>query len=285
MAALVRIPAYSNRVFNSDEAYVATQAEALIHGEQLYVDTVDRKPPVAAYLYAAVFEVTGSDDLGPVRALATFAVGITALLVAAEASRRFAWRQAGLAAGLLYLAAATAFRPLDAQAANFEVFAAPFATGAVLLAIRRRVVAGGVLTAWRRSHCKPGAIVLVPVGWLAWRARQSSGMAFLAAAFAAPVLAAALLFGWHPFVRWVFTSNGGYLDGSGGPGNVLRLGLSQSAWFASGALPARAAPTVRLAAGIGATTSSSGSGWRLGRSLSSRASGSSVTTTCRCSHP
>jgi len=73
VAFAVHVPMLSGRVWNSDEAYAATQAQALNRGGRLYVDTVDRKPPVVPYLYAATFAVTGSDDLVPVRILAILA--------------------------------------------------------------------------------------------------------------------------------------------------------------------------------------------------------------------
>ncbi len=234
VATMLRIPAFANRVFNSDEAYLATQAQSLIHGERLYLDTVDRKPPVVPYLYAAVFEITGSDDLGPVRVLATLATALTALLLAVEARRRFGWRHAGLITGLLYLMAATAFRPLDAQAANFEVFMLPVTTGAMLFGIRGKPAAAGATLALATLTLQSAAIVLVPLAWLAWCARRGRGLVTLAIAYALPVLVAALIFGWHDFFRWVFTSNRAYLDSQGVLGYALRLGLSQTGWFLLG---------------------------------------------------
>ena len=154
LIAVLRIPTFSNRVFNSDEAYLATQAQVLVDGGHLYVDTVDRKPPVVPYLYAMSFALTGSDDLGPVRVLAVLAHALTALLLAAEARRRFIWRGAALAAGLLYLLSATAFFPADAQAANFEVFMLPVMTGAVLLGIRGRLAAVVSHSDSRRSRSR-----------------------------------------------------------------------------------------------------------------------------------
>ena len=99
IAVVLHLPGFSDQVFNSDEAYLATQAQVLNDGGRLYVDTVDRKPPVVPYLYAAVFRVTGSDDLGPVRFVAVLAQVATALLLAYEARRRFGWRYAPLVAG------------------------------------------------------------------------------------------------------------------------------------------------------------------------------------------
>ena len=48
VAFAVHAPSLSNRVFNSDEAYLATQAQVLNRGGRLYVDTVDRKPPASS---------------------------------------------------------------------------------------------------------------------------------------------------------------------------------------------------------------------------------------------
>ena len=117
----VHAPMLTNRAWNSDEAYAATQAQVLNHGGRLYVDTVDRKPPVLPYLYAATFWVTGSDDLVPVRVLTILADVVTALLLAAEARRRWSRDRAGLIAGLLFLGGSAAFYATDVQTANFEV--------------------------------------------------------------------------------------------------------------------------------------------------------------------
>ena len=133
---MLRIPTFSEKVFNSDEAYLATQAEVLTAGGRLYVDTTDRKPPVVPALYAAVFSVTGTHDLAPVRVLAVLAQSATALLLAAEARRRFGDRRAAWLAALFYVLAASSFFPQDALAANFEVFMLPLMTAAFVLADR-----------------------------------------------------------------------------------------------------------------------------------------------------
>ncbi len=234
LGAILRIPTFSDHVFNTDEAYLATQAQVLVDGGRLYVDTVDRKPPAVPYVYAAVFWLTGSDHLGPVRALAVVAHALTALLLAAEARRRFRWPGAPLAAGLLFLLAATAFFPADAQAANFEVFMLPIMTGAVLLGIRYRPAAAGATLGLATLTKQTAAFALIPLVLLAWRARRRRGLAVLAAAFLAPILAAALAFGPRDFFFWVFTGNGGYLDPQGVLGYALSLGARQTGWFLFG---------------------------------------------------
>ncbi len=228
------IPALNNRVYNSDEAYLATQAKMLNDGARLYEDTVDRKPPVVPYLYAGVFRLTGSDDIRPVRVLMILTNALTALLLAVEAERRFRNRRGGVLAGLLFLGSVVAFQTKDAQVANFEVFMVPTMVAAVLLAWRDRPFASGVAIAVSTLTKQTAAITLIPLVWIVWRqrgTRRASGLALLAAGFAAPVVIVALAFGVQPFVHWVFTSNETYLGVSGVLGFVMGIALRETAGF------------------------------------------------------
>jgi 4-amino-4-deoxy-L-arabinose transferase-like glycosyltransferase len=234
LALALRLPGLSDRVFNSDEAYLATQAQVLNHGGRLYVDTVDRKPPVVPYLYAAVFRVTGSDDLTTVRLLAVLAEAATAFLLALEARRRFAWRHAALAAGVGFLLAASAFPPADAQAANFEVFMLPLMTAAFILAARERPIGAGASLAVATLTKQTAALALLPLAYLAWRTRRGRGLALLGVAFAVPIIVTAVAFGPRDFVHWVFTGNGGYVDVSGAVGYVFSNGVARTGWFLFG---------------------------------------------------
>jgi 4-amino-4-deoxy-L-arabinose transferase-like glycosyltransferase len=234
LTLVLRLPGFSDRVFNSDEAYLATQAQVLNHGGALYVDSVDRKPPVVPYLYAAVFRVTGSDGLASVRFLAVLAQAATALLLAVEARRRFTWKQAPLVAGVGYLLATVAFAPADAQAANFEIFMLPLMTAAFLLAVRDRPGPAGVALAVATLTKQTAALAVLPLAVLAWRTRRGRGLAVLGAAFVVPIIVAAILFGPHDFVRWVFTANAGYADVSGAIGYAFSNGVARTAWFLLG---------------------------------------------------
>jgi hypothetical protein len=238
LAAVLRIPTFSNHVFNADEAYLATEAQIINGGGHLYTDAVDRKPPIVPYVYAATFEMTGSDDLAAVRVLAVLAHALTALLLAAEARRRFAHRSAGrytdLTVGVLYLLAATAFRPQDAQAASFEVFMLPLMTAAMVLGARRRPAASGATLALATLTKQTAATTLLPLAFLAWKFRRARGLAALTVAFGVPILLAAVIFGFHDFFFWVFTGSGGYLDASGVLGYAAGLGARNTAWFAFG---------------------------------------------------
>ena len=130
LVALLRLPAFFVDVFNSDETFLATQAQVIRNGGSLYEDATDRKPPLVPYLYAATFATVGSTALWSVRVVAMLAVALTALLLAAEARRRWGERAAWFAA-LLFVAASVAFAPQDGQAANFEVFMLPAMTACV----------------------------------------------------------------------------------------------------------------------------------------------------------
>jgi Dolichyl-phosphate-mannose-protein mannosyltransferase len=237
VAFAVHVPMLSARAWNSDEAYAATQAQALNRGGRLYVDTVDRKPPVVPYLYAATFRLTGSDDLVPVRILAILADVVTALLLAAEARRRFNRDRAGLIAGLLFLGASAAFYATDFQAANFETFMLPTMVAGFVLAARRRPLGSGVAIGVSTLTKQTGAATLLPAVWLIWqsaRTRRGRGVGLLAIGFLAPIALAAALFGAHEFFRWVFTGDTGYLDTGGAVGYSVHLGLRQTLWFVLG---------------------------------------------------
>jgi hypothetical protein len=231
---LVHLPALVQHhdPFNSDEAYLATQAQVVDHGGALYYDTVDRKPPLVPLVYAAVFEITGTDTLLWVRLAAILAEVVAAYLLAVEARRRFGEDRAAPIAGLLLVASTGAFFAKDFQTANFEAFMLPAAVAAVLLANRSRYAESGVAAAVATLCQQTGATVLLPLAWLAWRARpRARALVMLAAGFVVPILATALVFGWSAFTHWVFTSNTGYLDASGVWGYVIRLGLRQTWYF------------------------------------------------------
>ncbi len=237
VAFAVHAPSLTNRSFNSDEAYAATQAQVLNRGGRLYVDAVDRKPPVVPYLYAATFRVTGSDDLLPVRILAVLADVATALLLAAEARRRFRHDRAGMIAGLLFLAGSAAFYATDFQTANFEVFMLPLMVAGFVLAARSRPLASGAAIGLATLTKQTAATTLLPAAWLLWRHtragrdRPAGRLARLGVGFVAPIAVAAFVFGVHDFLTWVFTGNGDYLDIAGTLGFTVHHGLIQTLWF------------------------------------------------------
>jgi 4-amino-4-deoxy-L-arabinose transferase-like glycosyltransferase len=205
----LRLPAFFVDVFNSDETFLATQAQVINEGGRLYEDATDRKPPLVPYLYAATFSVLGTTALWSVRVVATLAVALTALLLALEARRRYGERAAWLA-GLLFVLASVSFAPQDGQAANFEVFMLPAMTAAILLSARGRGRSAGVAVAVATMAKQTGAATLLPVLYLLWRARGKRGVADAAIGFSVPVAIVALLVGPGELLFWTLLGNGSY---------------------------------------------------------------------------
>lgn len=230
VAVLLHAPGFTSTVFNSDEAFLATEAQVLEAGGDLYHDVVDRKPPLVPLLYESVFDATGSSALWSVRVAAVVSLALTALLLAAEARRRWGGRT-DLWAGLLFLASSAALPPPDAQAANFEIFMLPTMVAAMLLGARLRPGSSGVLIALSTLTKQTAAATLVPLALLAWRADRGRGIARLMLGFVAPIMIAALWFGPRDFLFWNYLAAGDYLDVSGVLGFTLGLGVTRTLVF------------------------------------------------------
>jgi hypothetical protein len=210
-ALLLHVPGLVGRLFNSDEASLATMAMEIQRGGTLYHETADRKPPAVPYLYAAVFDATGRRDLRPVRAVGCLALAGTALLLALEAKRRTGNRTAAVAAGVFLLAGTAANFPADSQAAGFELFMLLPMTAAVVAAGRGKAVLAGLCLALA-CLCKQTAfLTALPVAFLLFRASGWQAVARAGVAAAAVVGVTAAFFGPRDFLLWTVTGNGGYL--------------------------------------------------------------------------
>jgi 4-amino-4-deoxy-L-arabinose transferase-like glycosyltransferase len=207
----LRLPAFFVDVFNSDETFLATQAQVIREGGDLYHDAADRKPPLVPYVYATTFDVFDTTDLWSVRLVAMGAVVLTALLLAMEAKRRYG-RRAAWAAGLLCVFALVAFAPQDGQAANFEIFMLPAMTAAVLLARRGRAASAGAAVALATLAKQTGAVTLLPVLYLVWKARGRQGASRATLGFALPLALVALAMGPGQLIYWTVLGNGSYVS-------------------------------------------------------------------------
>ena len=222
LACALRLPAFFVEVFNSDETFLATQAEVINEGGRLYEDAADRKPPLVPYLYAATFSVLGTTALWSVRLVAMLAVALTGLLLALEARRRYGERAAWFA-GILFVLASVAFAPQDGQAANFEIFMLPAMTAAVLLGARGKTGASGVAVAIATLAKQTGAATILPVLYLVWRARGKRGIGEAAAGFAIPIAIVAILVGPGELFFWTLLGNGSYFGLGSASAYVLGL--------------------------------------------------------------
>lgn len=208
-------------LFNRDEAFMQVMGRVMGSGGSLYVDVIDRKPPLAPFAYRVAQMV--SMDLRVVRLLVALAVLVNGLLVMALVRRLTDDRRAALAAGLLAVLGTAMFLPADGQAANFELWAVAPATGAVLAAVWARRSAGralglfavaGFLAAIALNFKQPFVVVLVPVGLEALRsshrvARATAALAGTVAGIASMALLVNLSLMW----KWVWLDNGDYLNG------------------------------------------------------------------------
>ena len=210
-AALLRLPAFFVDVFNSDETFLATQAQVIQDGGNLYREAADRKPPLVPYVYAAAFELFGTNDLWSVRVFAITAAALTAFLVAIEARRRYG-RRAAWCAGLLCVFALIAFAPQDGQAANFEIFMLPAMTASVLLARRGRALSAGAAVAVATLAKQTGALTLIPVLYLVWRRRGRRGIGDALGGFGLPLALAAAALGAGQLFYWTVLGNGSYVS-------------------------------------------------------------------------
>ncbi len=210
LTVALRLPAFFVDVFNSDETYLATQAQVIREGGNLYEEAADRKPPLVPYVYAASFELFGTTALWSVRVIAMLAVALTALMIALEARRRYG-RRAAWFAGILFVVSMVAFAPQDGQAANFEVFMLPATVAAVLLARRGKGFSAGAAVAVATLAKQTGVATLLPVFYLLARSRGRRGVGDAAAGFAVPTAIVALLVGPGQLLFWTVLGNGSYV--------------------------------------------------------------------------
>ncbi len=212
LTVLTRLPGLlAARAFSPDEATLAVGGRALANGGTLYVDVIDRKPPLPFALYAVVQRLTATTDLRPIRLVVTVLIAATALVVASEAARRWGTAAAWVAAVTVVLTA-SALGPADAQAANFELFALLPIAVAVVAASRGRAVVAGVALAVAVLCKQPAAVTAIPVAWWWWRAGRWRLVGLGAASGAVATVVLAAPFGVSRVAKWAVFGTGGYLS-------------------------------------------------------------------------
>src|SRR5689334_2177205 len=194
LTAALRLPAFFVDVFNSDETYLATQAQVVRDGGNLYEQAADRKPPLVPYAYAAPFELFGTTGLWSVRVVAMLAVALTAMLLALDARRRYG-RRAAWFAGIPFVVSMVASAPQGGEAANFEVLMLPASDAAVVLARRGKGRWAGASVAVATLAKQTGVATLIPVFYLLARRGGRRSVTDAAVGFALPIAVVALLVG------------------------------------------------------------------------------------------
>jgi hypothetical protein len=229
LSVALHAPGFVVPLFNSDEASLASMAMVINRGGTLYHNTADRKPPIVPYLYAFIFLISHTLDIRYVRLAAAVALGLTAALLAAEASRRYGTLRVGVGCGVLFLLAVTAFFPDDSQAAGFELFMLLPMTAAVVLAARRHCVASGVAVAVA-CLCKQTAVMTaLPALWWCWHWGGRRAVGRFVGGLVAPIVVAAAVFGPAPFLLWTVSGNRGYLALQGSLGAAASRAVGMTA--------------------------------------------------------
>ena len=229
-------------MFDRDESFLAVTADVWRHGGSLYVDVIDRKPPVVPVAYGIIRTFT--EDMRGVRVVLALAIALSGMAVVGIVRRLSGSRRAALYAGALSVLGTAWFLPHDAQAANFELWGLPFASAAVLALlvarsqsdVRRQLLwlaVSGAAVALAAQCKQPYIVVALPVAFEVLRRGRTVSRAvapivgFLVAT--APFVA---VFGGAEMWRWVWADNGDYVDGGLALGRSAAVGLALTVVFA-----------------------------------------------------
>lgn len=229
-----------NGMFDRDESYLAVIGDVLRNGGQLYIDTIDRKPPVVPVMYSLIRE--WSVDMRAIRIVVAVLIFLNGVVVTEIVRRLSRSRRAALFAGVLAIVGTALFLPPDAQAANFELWGLLPASAAILCVViarseRRSTVLWFALAGASvviAANCKqPYIVVGLPVAFEALRRGHEKWQALSATVFGAIVSAVPLFvfFDGQKMIRWVWSDNSDYLNGGISIGRAAAIGVALSLVF------------------------------------------------------
>ena len=231
---MLRLPTFTTRLFDADEAAIGVQGMVVRSGGTLYRDIFDRKPPLPPLAYAASFSLTGSTDVRPMRLLVTLLLALGGVLMAREAQRRWASKVHAVCAGTLFVAGAMALFPADAGGANYAHFALLPGTAALLWSRRDRhgwALAAGVALGLALLTRQSWLLALPPAMYSTWRSGRWRHMALLLVGTVATVSTVGLYAPFDAYWRWNFINSPGFVLASAGIGRSLLSGLGSTAGF------------------------------------------------------
>lgn len=129
----LRAPTFHVTLWNVDEAIHAAAARTILEGGVMYRDAVDQRTPLSYYAVAAVFRITGINNLPALRCVIAGIIVFTALALFALGRRSHSLLR-GAASALVFAGLSSyLLSPDDAYAAHTEWFVALFTTlGAVV---------------------------------------------------------------------------------------------------------------------------------------------------------
>lgn len=231
---------FFNGMFDRDEAYLVVTGDVLRNGGQLYVDAIDRKPPIVPVMYSLIRE--WSVDMRAIRIVLAFLIFLNGVVVVELVRRLSNSRRAALFAGVLAIVGTALFLPPDAQAANFELWGLLPASTAILCVVVARSTKRGPLLWFAfagaavvlAANCKqPYIAVALPVAFEAIR-RANGRWRAVSATVAGAVLAFApfvVFFDGPKMFRWVWSDNSDYLNGGISISRAVAIGVVLSGTF------------------------------------------------------
>ena len=233
-------------LFDRDEAFLTVMGGVVGRGGHMYVDVIDRKPPIVPYLYALVQQV--SVDMRWVRLLCAIGILLSGVVAVAIVDRLTGRRPAALAAGVLAVLGTAMFLPADGQAANFELWGLLPASAAVLCIVLARTsrlprwvhfLAAGACVAVAANCKQPAVVMFLPVLFEAVRVsgqRVRLTLATIGGAVLA-TLPLLLVVDGSRMWRWGWADNGDYLAGGISTSRALAVGAGLTVVFALFHLP------------------------------------------------
>ena len=233
-------------LFDRDEAFLTVMGGVVGRGGEMYVDVIDRKPPIVPYVYALVQQF--SVDMRWVRLLCAVGIFLSGVVIAAIVQRLTGRRAAALAAGMLAIMGTAMFLPADGQAANFELWGLLPASAAMLGVVSARTsrfpqwlyfMAAGACVALAANCKQPYVVMFLPVLFAAVRTsgeRMRLIMATVAGAVLATVPLLAVADGSRMW-RWAWADNGDYLAGGISTPRALAVGAGLTVVFVLFHLP------------------------------------------------
>lgn len=234
LAVVLRIPTFTTRLFDADEAAIGVQAMVVRDGGTLYRDIFDRKPPLPPLAYAASFGLTDSTDVRPMRLLVTIFLAIGGVLMAREAKRRWGTNTHALWAAGLYVGGAMALFPADAGGANYAHFALLPGTAALLWSRRDRwgwAAGAGVALGLAILTRQSWLLATVPAVYSSWRAGRWRHVAVLAAGAAATISTVGLYAPFGSYWEWNVTNSPGFVFAAAGIGTSVLRGVAAASGF------------------------------------------------------
>ena len=233
-----------NGMFDRDESYLAVTGDVLRQGGTLYVDVIDRKPPIVPIMYSMFRE--WSVDMRTIRFVVALLIFLNGVVVAEIVRRLAGSRRAALFAGVLSIVGTALFLPADAQAANFELWGLLPASVAILCVVVARstdrspllwFALAGVAVVFAANCKQPYIAVAIPVLIEALR-RVDGKWRAVAATVAATAVGAAVgaiplfvFFDGAQMIRWVWSDNSDYLNGGISTGRAAAIGVALTAVF------------------------------------------------------